>query len=201
MISNASRRWLTSTAVVLGVSLAILTSATVVTAVLAARGEPVSFTLPSSLTPTVLGTPTGSLALAQGVELSPAATVAVRIADPTGAQSAWGTLLWLPSALLGGAAVALVLLAVLRARRGDVFSGGIVGITRAVGLVLLVGGPLVQLLTAVGTSQLTDSALPGGGDFSPAFTFDGPIVGLCVLALAEVMRHGQRLREELDEVI
>ncbi|MBN9376428.1 MAG: hypothetical protein J0I40_13780, partial [Cellulomonas sp.] len=42
MISTASRRWLTSTAVVLGVSLAILASATVVTAVLAARGEPVS---------------------------------------------------------------------------------------------------------------------------------------------------------------
>ncbi|OJV84399.1 MAG: hypothetical protein BGO37_08220 [Cellulomonas sp. 73-92] len=201
MISTASRRWLTSTAVVLGVSLAILASATVVTAVLAARGEPVSFTLPSSLTATVLGVPTGQYALAHGVELSPSATVAVRITEPTGAQSAWGTLLWLPSALLGGAAFALVLLAVLRARRGEVFSGGIVGITRAVGLLLLVGGPLVQLLTGVGTSQLTDSVLPGRADFSPAFTFDGPIVGLCVLALAEVMRHGQRLREELDEVI
>ena len=35
----------------------------------------------------------------------------------------------------------------------------------------------------------------------PAFTLDGPIVGVCVLALAEVIRHGQLLREELDEVI
>lgn len=201
MLSTVSRRWLTSTAVVVGASLAILASATAVQAVLASRGEPVSFTLPSSLTATVLGVPAGPLALAHGVELSPAATVAVRITDPTGAQSAWGTLLWLPSALLGGAVFALVLLAVLRARRGDVFTGGIVGITRAVGLVLLVGGPLVQLLTGVGTSQLTDSVLPGRGDFSPALTFDGPIVGLCVLALAEVVRHGQRLREELDEVI
>ena len=40
-----------------------------------------------------------------------------------------------------------------------------------------------------------------GADFSPALTLDGPIVGLCVLALAEVIRHGQRLRQELDEVI
>jgi hypothetical protein len=193
--TNDSRRWLTTTAVVLGVSLATLACTTVVMAVQAVRGAPVSFTLPSSLTATVLGSPPGRLALAPGVELSPTATVAVRISEPTGAQAAWGTLLWLPSALLGAGAFTLVLLAVLRARRGDAFRGGIVGITRAA------GGPLAQLLTAIGASRLTDSVLPGSADFSPAFTLDGPIVGLCLLALAEVMRHGQRLREELDVVI
>ncbi len=198
MASKPSRGWLTTTAVVLGVGLGLLTAVTVVMAVMATRGEPVSFTLSTG---TALGSQPEQPTLVPGVALSPDATVPVRLTDPTTAQSAWGVLLWLPTSVVGGAALALVLLAVLRARRGAAFSGGVVAIMRTLGVVLLVGGPLVQLLTGLGSYRLADSVLGHSADFSPALTLDGPIVGLCVLALAEVIRHGQWLRQELDEVI
>ncbi len=198
MAGKPSQSWLTTTAAVLGVGLGLLTVVTVVMAVMATRGEPVSFTL---ATGTVLGTQPEQATLVPGVALSPDAPVPVRLADPTTAQSAWGVLLWLPTSVVGGTALTLVLLAVLRARRGDPFSGGVVAIMRTLGLVLLVGGPLVQLLTGVGSYRLADSVLDHGADFAPAFTLDGPLVGVCVLALAAVIRHGERLRQELDAVI
>ncbi|MDO8107934.1 DUF2975 domain-containing protein [Isoptericola sp. b441] len=197
MNTSAGRGWLNAAATVLGIGLALLLAATAVMAVQAARGAPVSFPLSPEA---AFGTEAGPTLL-PGVELARDATVTVRLPDPAAAQSAWSVLLWLPSTLLAGAAVTLVLLAVVRARRGDPFGGGVVTIMRTLGVVLLVGGPLVQLLTGVGSYRLAGTVLGRGADFAPAFTLDGPIVGVCVLALAEVIRHGQRLREELDEVI
>jgi len=198
MSTPTGRGWLTSAAAVLGAGLALLAVTTVVMAVQAARGQPVTFPLPAAA---ALGSPPGGAAPAPGLAVAPGATVSVSLADPTSAQSAWATLLWLPTSLLGGTAVALVLIAVVRARRGAPFTGGVVALMRALGVVLLVGGPLVQLLTGLGSYRLAGSTLGAAADFAPAFTLDGPIAGLCVLALAEVIRHGQRLREELDEVI
>lgn len=198
MSTTTGRGWLTSAAAVLGAGLGLLAVATVVMAVQAARGAPVTFPLPATA---ALGSPAGGISPAPGLTVASGATVSVSLADPNSVQSAWGALLWLPSSLLGGTAVTLVLLAVVRARRGAPFTGGVVTLMRTLGVVLLVGGPLVQLLTGLGSYRLAGSALGSGADFAPAFTFDGPVAGLCVLALAEVIRRGQQLREELDEVI
>ncbi len=198
MSTPTGRGWLTSAAAVLGAGLALLAVTTVVMAVQAARGQPVTFPLPASA---ALGSASGGAASAPGLAVAPGATVSVSLTDPTSAQSAWGTLLWLPTSLLGGTAVTLVLIAVVRARRGAPFTGGAVALTRTLGVVLLVGGPLVQLLNGLGSYRLAGTTVGAAADFSPAFTLDGPAAGLCVLALAEVIRHGQRLREELDEVI
>lgn len=197
MNASTGRGWLTAAATVLGIGLAVLLAATAAMAVQTARGAPVSFPLPAE---TVFGAAPGST-LVPGVELARDATVTVSLPDPAAAQSAWSVLLWLPSALIAGAAITLVLLAVARARRGEPFRSGVVTIMRTLGVVLFVGGPLVQLLTGIGSYRIAGTVLGQGADFAPAFTLDGPIVGVCALALAEVIRHGQLLREELDEVI
>ena len=197
MNTRTGRGWLTTTAVVLVVALAILTMSVTVMVVATATGHPASFRLPTAA---VLGLQAEETTLVPGLVIAADSTVGVTLPDPTTAQSAWSLLLSLPALILGGAALTLVLLVVLRARRGEAFSRGVVTTVRAIGLLVLIGGPLVQLLTGLATYGLQNSVSPGA-HLSVAFTFDWLIAGVAILALAEVIRHGQGLREELDVVI
>src|SRR5665648_959473 len=109
--------------------------------------------------------------LAPGASLDPAGTADVVVADPTTSQVLWSLTTWLPALAIG------------------------------VAILTLLGGPITIALGALARSALSDSVLAGSGDLSPAITMDWLIVGMGFLALAEVIRRGRSMRQELDEVI
>ncbi len=197
MSTPPGRGWLTGAAVVLGAMLVAVVAAVVAMVVGTFTRSPLSFEIPAGAVAGLSGTGGDLVA---GAAIDPDGLVGVTVAEPTTAQSAWSALAALPTALTGLTVLALVLWLVLIARRGEAFSPRVVGTLRAVGIVAIVGGPATQLLTGLATSRLAGS-VTGEIDFAPTLTFDWLIAGVCALALAEVVRRGQAIREELDEVI
>lgn len=197
MTTTARRGWLTGAAAALIAVLALLTVLAVVALADSAGRASVSVPVATDLVAD-LGAPSG---LADGVTLDPHGTVDLLIDVPTTGETLWSLASWLPGLLMGATTVVLLLVVVAEARRGTPFSGRTVRCLRAVGLVALLGGPAAILLTGVASGILTDAVLTGPGDPSPVLTFDWLVVGVGFLALAEVIRRGREMREELDEVI
>jgi hypothetical protein len=197
MNTTARRGWLTGAAAALVAVLTLLTVLAVVALADAAGRSSVRVPVATDLVAD-LGEPTG---LADGVTLDPHGTVDLLIDVPTTGETLWSLASWLPSLLIGVTTVSLLLLVVAEARRGTPFSGRTVRCLRAIGLIALLGGPLAILVDGIASGVLTDAVLSGPGDPSPTVTFDWLVVGVGFLALAEVIRRGREMREELDEVI
>ncbi len=196
-MSNTARRgWLTAAIIAICAALTLVAVITAVTVVRALNGAAFSFGIPTA----TVGIPQAPAGLEPGVTIDPSGFVDVTVAQPTTAQAAWSLVASLP-VLLAAAGLVLVLVIALRARRGEPFTRNVVALVRTIGLVVLVGGPLMQAVTGVARSRLAESVLVEGGHYGPTITLDWVIAGLCILALAEVIRHGKSLREELDEVI
>ena len=189
---------LTATVAVLAVVLAVVVVATITMIVAVATGKAFTVQIPSRA---VTGLTAATTGLVGGATLDPGGTVGVHIPAPTAAQSAWSLVIVAPIALVGITVLTLILLVVLRAWRGQPFTGRVVTTLRAVGLIELVSVPVAQILAAWAIGHLTASVTVGSVDFSPHLTGDWIVVGLGILALGEVIRRGQAIREELDEVI
>src|SRR5665648_562023 len=173
--------WLGGAAVALVIILGFVAVLAVAGLAEAARRSPTTVAVPISALSPLTGA--GLRDLAPGASLDPAGTADVVVADPTTSQVLWSLTTWLPALAIGVAVLVLLLTVVTGARRGDPFTDRTIA------------------LGALARSALSDSVLAGSGDLSPAITLDWLIVGMGFLALAEVIRRGRSMRQELDEVI
>jgi MFS family permease len=86
-------------------------------------------------------------------------------------------------------------------RKGDPFKNENVRRLRGIALTLLIGWPIGQLLSQLLGSGLAERAgVPDDGLF---LSIGGPVpvAGVGVLVLAEVFRHGVRLREDVEATV
>jgi hypothetical protein len=130
--------------------------------------------------------------------------VAVMVADPTIAQTSLevialglvGAVVWLVIAILARRIVTSAL-------RADPFTVSTADQIRRLGIVILAGGSLAELIRLAASYALFRTVFPSS-------SYDGDTIdisfwwlplGLAVLAFAAVVRHGCALRAELDEVI
>lgn len=132
------------------------------------------------------------------------ADVLVTVADPTPAQTtlevialgAVGAVAWLVIAILARRIV-------ISALHADPFTVSTADQIRRLGIIILAGGSLAELISAAASYALFRSVFPSSS--YPGDTIDISFwwlpLGLAVLAFAAVVRHGCALRAELDEVI
>jgi hypothetical protein len=131
--------------------------------------------------------------------------VAVTVADPTPAQTTLeiiaggtvGAVAWLVIAILARRIVTLAL-------RTDPFTVSTADQIRHLGIVILAGGGVAEVIRAAAAYALYRSVFPSSsytGSLTETFGFWWLPLGLAVLAFAAVVRHGCALRAELDEVI
>ncbi|GIE90076.1 DUF2975 domain-containing protein [Actinoplanes regularis] len=127
----------------------------------------------------------------------------LRVEDPDGAQLTWAILTTLPRQLLILAALVLLWRSVGRARREDPFGPGMAGGFRRLGLLLVVGGPVVWVVEFVARFALSGTAGVGGTYASMDFLvpFAWLFCGFGAFAIGEVLRRGRMLRAELDGVV
>ena len=95
-----------------------------------------------------------------------------------------------------------------RAIAGDPFTMSMVRGLRRLGLVVLIGGLLAELVRVGATIALYSSAVPHGHPVADTLFSADRIVdfwwllfGLVILGFAQILEHGCALRAELDEVI
>lgn len=125
------------------------------------------------------------------------------ITDPSIAQRLWGLLAVVPGKVVLVAVAVLLFLAVRVARRDDPFAPGVVRRVRLSAAVALIGGLLVTVATPLAELALAVGVDAGGDGFSFAVSLS-PVwimAGVSLLAVAEILRRGKGLRDELAEVV
>ncbi|WP_157745701.1 DUF2975 domain-containing protein [Nocardiopsis gilva] len=141
-------------------------------------------------------------ALAPGAEFD--GDVSVRMPASTAAQTALSVLTPV-SGLLFVLAGAVILRRALRAAmREGPFTLTVATRLRYVGYLAIFGGLAHALIVAVTDALLLRSVLPDEHvAFSWSFTFPAPeiVIGFGMLAVSEIIRHGVRLREDVEGTI
>ncbi|MDG4786967.1 DUF2975 domain-containing protein [Micromonospora sp. WMMD1102] len=191
--------WLAELQGVVALALLVVAGTIVFQLVSLLRGGPVVARVPAEALPGVDGATAG---LRSGVVVG--GDVEVRVADPGPGELVAYHLTGLPALLVGGAVLALLWLALRRARREDPFSAATVRRLRSIGWVGLGGGLLAQLLQVVASFELTGRVTADG---AATTTVDLTRSGLLLLlgfgffAMAEIVRRGVAMRAELETVI
>lgn len=86
-------------------------------------------------------------------------------------------------------------------REGDPFNGSNVRRLRTIGLLLLVGAPIAELVRSGFEQALSSSTTGTGSGLSFSIPGGGLIAGLGVFVLAQVFAHGVRLREDTEGTV
>jgi hypothetical protein len=138
-----------------------------------------------------------------GVHADPNTNVYLTIEHPTGAQLALATVATLPTYTLTTAMLVMLWRLVGAARRTDPFTWATVRRLRALGWLLIIGGPVAWLVELGARFSLSGTVSSRGPQaildlFGPGVWF---LVGLGMPAIGEVVRSGQALRTELDGVV
>ena len=138
-----------------------------------------------------------------GVVLDADASVYLQVAHPTGGQLGLATVAAFPSYALTTAMLVLLWRLVGAARHTDPFTVATARRLRTLGWLLLVGGPAAWLVRFMAQFALSDTVTTVGPRATldlgtPAVWF---LAGFGILAIGEVVRRGQALRAELDEVV
>lgn len=172
-------------------SLAVLVA--VVVAALGLGAYPVRFPVVGDVAQAVAGLP-------DGVRIEDPTTVVLR--DPTFGQA----VLWALGPAVG-AAFALVIVVMLQrlvsaATSSDPFTMGNARRLRRIGVLMVAGQLAYAVVTVVAHWALAVSVLGDRVQF-PYFEqpWLGVFAGIAIIAVAEVVRHGVAMREELDEVV
>ena len=150
--------------------------------------------------------------LPAGVAPDPDLDVYLRVGAPTAEQRLLATLATAPQYVLTTAMLFLLWRLVNRALRSQAFTAVIAGRLHLLGWLAVVGGPTVYAIGFVARFALSSTVTPDGsaaGTIVSSATTVGDLitpaiwllVGFGFLAVAEVIRRGQALRAELDEVI
>jgi Protein of unknown function (DUF2975) len=104
--------------------------------------------------------------------------------------------------LLLGIAILWLLRGILfSVRQGDPFTQANVRRLRAIGLALLIGTPVAELLMSAFDQALTSSVRAPGSGLSFSVPGTGVVAGLGVFVLAQVFAHGVRLREDVEGTV
>lgn len=136
-----------------------------------------------------------------GVGLADALTL--EVATPTTAQLGWSLLSALPSFALLTATLALLWRAVARACREDPFRSGLAGRLHSIGFLLIGGGLLAWVVESLARFALSGTVGVGGMYMALDFTVAAVWVfsGMAMFAVGEIVRRGQAMRTELDQVV
>jgi hypothetical protein len=141
--------------------------------------------------------------LRPGAEVTGGSQVEVLIVDPSGGQVVAWLFTWLPSFALFMTVVVLLRRLVRDARRGDPFTLTTVRRLRILAAVTLAGGAAASLLEYGAGLMVAWLALESGVFVEP-YGFvrsTALLVGLAFLVIAEVVKRGCAMREELETVI
>jgi len=138
-----------------------------------------------------------------GTVIAPEESVSLRIVDPSGTQLGLAALAGFPSYALTTAMLVLLWRLVGAARRTDPFTMATVRRLRTLGGLLLVGGPVACAVEFLARFALTDTVSTVGpsASFDPGVLGVWALAGFGFLAIGEIVRRGQALRAELDEVV
>lgn len=136
------------------------------------------------------------------VEISGPYVAQVSFLDPSPAQRVIWLLSELVGPLLASVIVILLLLVAVSARRGDPFTRANTARLRAIAALVMVGGTAVSFLSSVVSMWLVAES-PAGRIVTPSvsITLLPLLVGLLVLALAEVWNRGVALREDTEGLV
>jgi hypothetical protein len=137
--------------------------------------------------------------LPDGVGVEASAHVRALVEQPTATQSLLNAGTSLPTKCVVVAMLFLLLRIVRQARRGDPFTAGNVRLLRQLGVTVIAGGIVADVVEALAFRALVGPIVDGavGG-----FVWSGWwLVGVAFLAIAEVVNRGLRMRVELDGVI
>lgn len=135
------------------------------------------------------------------VGLAPDGSVELAVGDPTVGEYLLSALTWLPGAAVGLAVAVMAYLLVRRSRAADPFTLETVRRLRAIGAVALAGGVLAGVVAIVANFTLSSSALTNGNAGAWNFPWGWLLGSVAVFAIADIMKRGNRMREDLDGVI
>nr|MDT0658846.1 DUF2975 domain-containing protein [Micromonospora sp. DSM 115978] len=136
-----------------------------------------------------------------GARVRESSAVEVYVVEPTTGQLVADTLAHLPSLAVVAVLLGLLLQVVVRARRGEPFSGYVVRRLRVAAVVALAGGCLASLVETVATLGLAMSVSGSAGLAHWAFPLPWILAGFALFAVAEVIGRGVAMRAELDTVV
>lgn len=138
-----------------------------------------------------------------GVTIEADGTVEAVIGNPSGHQVLLSVLTWMPTVVLVIAVLALLFRILRDARRGDPFTTRTVRRLRILAVVSIVGGEVAAITESLCGMSLVGTVLPGSGGLYGVLTlpFGWLFAGIAFLAIAELIRRGRALRDELAEVI
>lgn len=139
--------------------------------------------------------------LISGVDWRNGGSVVVVLTNPDGAELTAYLLGRLPGLLMIGIVLGLLVSVLRQVSRGEVFLASIAGRIRAAGIVLALGSYVVTLLTAAADFWLSTRVLVEGAVSLTEIPAVQIVAGLGLVVVAEVVRHGARLREDLDGVV
>lgn len=139
--------------------------------------------------------------LPKSVEIAQRVPVTLKLEDPTVSEGA----ATFGAAVIPLAVAIIVSYSLLRiadsVRRSDAFTMHNVRRLRTIGLTLMIGGPLGDFVSQVIRRGLAEHVGVVRDGFFLAILGTLPLAGLGVLILAEVFRHGVRLREDVEATI
>ncbi|MFB7475069.1 DUF2975 domain-containing protein [Kitasatospora sp. NPDC056184] len=145
---------------------------------------------------------TGSVGgLPDGAAITPESVVDVHVADPSVHQRIAELLTSLPTLVVLAAVLALLLHIVREARRGDPFAAHTVQDLRALGLVTALAGSGAVVVESLAALDLSSTLTPGAGFAVWELPVGWLLAGVGFLAIAEVLRRGVAMRDELAAVI
>ncbi|MEU5940003.1 DUF2975 domain-containing protein [Micromonospora sp. NPDC047548] len=138
-----------------------------------------------------------------GAVIDADASIYLRVEQPSGVQIGLATVAALPTYILATTMLVMLWRLVGEARRTDPFTAATARRLRTLGWLLIVGGPVAWLVEFLARFALSGTVATGGHQATlnlgvPAVWF---LAGFGILAISEVVRRGQALRAELDEVV
>jgi hypothetical protein len=147
--------------------------------------------------------PAAHVSLPPGLHKDGWITTTVQVSHPTAAQEAIAAVMNLSKVALFIAVLWQVRGLAGSVKHGEPFGSANVRRLRAIGFLLVVGGPLVEVVNASARTELYDRLPPGGGLSTAGYEIPGNLIiaGLAAFILAEVFAHGLRLREDAEGTI
>jgi hypothetical protein len=142
--------------------------------------------------------------LPDGVSVDLSARVQALVEEPTATQAMLHLATTLPTRCVVIAMLFLLVRVVRQARRGDPFTAGNVRLLRQLGVTVIVGGIVSDVIEEMAFRALVGPIVDGpvGGFVWSGFVWSGWwLVGVAFLAIAEVVSRGLRMRVELEGVI
>ncbi|MBP0450985.1 DUF2975 domain-containing protein [Kitasatospora sp. RG8] len=143
----------------------------------------------------------GAGGLPGGAAIAPESVVEAHITDPSLHQRIAELLTTLPTLLLLAGVLALLLRIVRRARRGDPFTAATVQGLRVLGLLTALGGSAAGAAESLAALDLSSTVTPGAAFAVWEVPAGWLLAGIGFLAVAEVLRRGVTMRDELAAVI